>query len=99
MLAGYSSRLESADRLEQQVRCASYIDGFFRRTRSFAAVGSICPVGLGRSRKTDTFNGGFIARVFDLREKTLVVLLLNPRNENPVVVLVSLMDELPNADT
>ena len=37
--------------------------------------------------------------MFDLREKTLVVLLLNPRNENPVVVLVSLMDELPNADT
>ena len=37
--------------------------------------------------------------VFYLREETVVFSVPKPRNLNPVVVLVSLMDELPNEDT
>lgn len=58
-----------------------------------------CPVDLGRSRKTDKFSGGFIVCVFYLREETVVSLVPKPRNDHPVVVRVSLMDELPNEET
>ena len=37
--------------------------------------------------------------VFYLREQTVVVVLPMPRNLNPLVVLVSVMDELPNEET
>ena len=37
--------------------------------------------------------------VFYLREQTVVFLLPMPRNDHPVVVRVSLMDELPNEET
>ena len=37
--------------------------------------------------------------VFYLREQTVVVVLPMPRNLNPLVVLVSVMDELPNEAT
>ena len=37
--------------------------------------------------------------VFYLREQTVVFLLPKPRNDHPVVLLVSVMDELPNEET
>ena len=37
--------------------------------------------------------------MFYLREQTVVFLLPKPRNDHPVVLLVSVMDELPNEET
>ena len=37
--------------------------------------------------------------MFYLREDTVVFLLPKPRNDHPVVVTISLIDELPIVDT
>ena len=43
----------------------------------------------------NTFSGGCVTCVSYLREQTVVLRLPNPRNENPVVLRSSIMEELP----